>query len=262
MDLCHFQSGARPYLDLDFPAPPEGRPYVIGNMVGSIDGKAVLDGTEQGLGSAEDKRRMQELRAHADAVLNGGGTLRASGATSRIDDPALVAWRREHGKAADYPLGVLITRHAGFPLVGDYFDGSGLRSVIYGTAIPPARRRQIETLGPRVVDVPEGVAAVRHAATDLAAREGVRLLLCEGGPTLIDELLRAELLDELFVTLSATLVGGRDTPTIVEGDAAFSRATVPRPALLHVIANDDSGELYLRYRLTRSTPATSSTPPP
>lgn len=252
MELMRFTPGSRPYLALSFPSPPEGRPYIIGNMVGSIDGKAVLEGTEQGLGSAEDKRRMQELRAHADAVMNGAGTLRASGATSRIDDPELVRWRRAHGKPADFPLGVLITSRADFPPEGDYFNGSGVRAVIYGTDIPPARRQRIEALGPRVVDVPEGITAVRHAAEDLAAHDVVRLLLCEGGPSLIDELLREGLLDELFVTLSATLVGGRDTPTIVEGDKAYTRATVPRPTLLHVIANDETGELYLRYRLARS----------
>jgi len=249
MDLRHFQPGTRPYLDLSFPAAPEGRPYVIGNMVGSIDGKATLEGTEQGLGSAEDKRRMQELRAHADAVMNGAGTLRASGATSRIDDPELIAWRRERGKAATDPLGVLITSRADFPLEGDYFNGSGLRAVIYATEIAPARRRQIEALGPRVVDIPEGGAGVRAAAADLAAEEGVRRLLCEGGPSLIAELLHAALLDELFVTLSATLVGGRETLTIVEGELPFTRATAPRPTLLHAIANEETGELYLRYRL-------------
>src|SRR5215217_5718648 len=105
MELAHYTPGTRPYLDLTFPPAPVDRPHIIVNMVGSIDGKAVLDGTEQGLGSAQDKSRMQELRAHADAVMNGAGTMRKSGASSRIDDPALVQWRREHGKHTDFPLG-------------------------------------------------------------------------------------------------------------------------------------------------------------
>ena len=76
MDLSHLAPDTRPYLNLSFPPPPADRPYVIINMVGSLDGKAVIEGSERGLGSPEDQDRMQELRAHADAVLNGAGTMR------------------------------------------------------------------------------------------------------------------------------------------------------------------------------------------
>jgi len=249
MELQQVRPGSRPYLALQFPDPPTGRPYIIVNMVGSIDGKAVLEGTEQGLGSAEDKRRMQELRAHADAVMNGAGTLRKSGASSRIEDPELVQWRRAHGKDTDAPLGVLVTSRADFPLSGDYFDGSGLRAVVIGTDISPERRREIEAHGPRVLPVAEGGVGLRRAIEDLYVREGVHLLLCEGGPTLNDQLLHERLVDEFFLTLSATLVGGRDTLTILEGGTAYSRAAVPRPTLLSVFANNETNELYLRYRL-------------
>jgi 2,5-diamino-6-(ribosylamino)-4(3H)-pyrimidinone 5'-phosphate reductase len=250
MELQHFVPGTRPYLDISFPPAPPGRPYVIVNMVGSIDGKAVLDGTEQGLGSRQDKSRMQELRGHADAVMNGAGTMRTSGATARIDDPAIVQWRREHGKHTDLPLGVLITTRADFPLVGDYFDGSGVEAVIIGSEISPERTREIEELGPRVVQISHDEEGCRRALEYLRRERDVRLLLVEGGPTLNDDLLRHDLIDEFFVTLSPTLVGGRDTLTILEGPEPFSRASVPRTTLLSVIANDETSELYLRYRLT------------
>lgn len=249
MELQHFVPGTRPYLDLVFPEAPPGRPYVIVNMVGSIDGKAVLDGTEQGLGSAEDKRRMQELRARADAVMNGAGTMRKSGATSRIDESALVRWRHQDGKRADYPLGVLVTSRADFALTGDYFDGSGVEAVIFGSAISPERAEEIEARGPRVVPIPAGDGGLRDALAYLDRERGVRLLLVEGGPTLNDELLRLGLLDEFFLTLGATLVGGRDTLTVLAGPEPYSRQSVPRPTLLSVIANDETNELYLRYRL-------------
>jgi riboflavin-specific deaminase-like protein len=250
MDLRHFVPGSRPYLDLEFPPPPAGRPYVILNMVGSVDGKAVLDGTEQGLGSVEDKRRMQELRAHADAVMNGAGTMRKSGATSRIDEPALVDWRRARGKRPDHPLGSIITTRAAFPLEGDYFNGSGIRAVIFATDVSPAWKAEIEAAGPAVVTFPTGESSARRAVEHLHRERDVRLLLVEGGPTLNDELLRQGLVDEFFLTLGPTLVGGRDTLTVLEGPEPYSRATVPRATLLSAIANDDTSELYLRYRLT------------
>src|SRR5262245_42702021 len=135
MQLERFQPGTRPYLELTFPEPPAHRPYILVNMVGSLDGKAVVEHNEQGLGSFEDQNRMQELRAHADAVINGAGTMRESGASSRLRDPELVHWRRAHGKATDHPLGALITRKGNFALTGDYFDGSGLAAVIFASVM-------------------------------------------------------------------------------------------------------------------------------
>ena len=249
MELTHFTPGTRPYLDLTFPPAPAGRPYVVVNMVGSIDGKAVLDGTEQGLGSAQDKSRMQELRAHADAVMNGAGTMRKSGATSRIDDPSLVQWRHEHGKQRDFPLGCLVTTRASFELAGDYFNGSGVEAVIFASAIDPDRTREIEARGPTVVSIPSDGSGLQRAMSYLYHERDVRLLLVEGGPTLNDELLRHGLIDEFFLTLGPTLVGGHETLTVLAGAKPYSRQNVPRATLLSVIANDQANELYLRYRL-------------
>jgi 2,5-diamino-6-(ribosylamino)-4(3H)-pyrimidinone 5'-phosphate reductase len=250
MDLRHLVPGSRPYLELEFPPASAGRPYLILNMVGSVDGKAVLDGTEQGLGSAEDKRRMQELRAQADAVMNGAGTMRKSGATSRIDEPELVEWRRAHGKRTDHPLGSIITSRAAFALEGDYFNGSGIEAVIFATQITPEWKAEIETAGPTVVTCPAGERAARRAVEYLHRERDVRLLLVEGGPTLNDELLREGLVDEFFLTLGPRLVGGRDSLTVLEGPEPYSRASAPRVTLLSAIANDETSELYLRYRLT------------
>jgi riboflavin-specific deaminase-like protein len=252
MELVHFTPGTRPYLELTFPPAPPDRPYIIVNMVGSIDGKAVLDGTEQGLGSEEDKRRMQELRAHADAVMNGAGTMRKSGASSRIDDPSLVRWRHEHGKQTDFPLGCLMTTRAAFDLTGDYFDDSGVEAVIFGSAISPERKQEIEARGPAVVSIAGDGSGLRQAVSYLYRERNVRLLVVEGGPTLNDQLLRQGLIDEFFLTLGATLVGGRDTLTVLAGAEPYSRMDAPRATLLSAIGNDQANELYLRYRLRAS----------
>ena len=62
------------YTALDLPAAPADRPYIITNMVMSLDGKAVVEETEQGIGSKVDQRLMRELRVNADIVLTGAGT--------------------------------------------------------------------------------------------------------------------------------------------------------------------------------------------
>ncbi|MGQ0608311.1 MAG: hypothetical protein ACT4OQ_07610, partial [Chloroflexota bacterium] len=61
------------------PPAPRDRPLVALNMVTSIDGRAQLDGTAEGLGSRADRRLMRLYRAAFDAVGSGAGTLRATG---------------------------------------------------------------------------------------------------------------------------------------------------------------------------------------
>src|SRR5437763_1540365 len=86
------------------PPTPAERPYVYINMVASVDGKITVEGSERGLGSDADKRLFHELRAHADAVLDGATTARISGASPRVRDADLVAWRRGRG-LPPHPLG-------------------------------------------------------------------------------------------------------------------------------------------------------------
>jgi riboflavin biosynthesis pyrimidine reductase len=72
--------------------------------------------------------------------------------------------------------------------------------------------------------------------------EGVRALLCEGGPTLHGALQAAGLVDELFLTIAPKLVGG-EAPRILEGEALPAIAELELAWLL-----EQDGELFVRYR--------------
>lgn len=246
MEMRELTPGERPYLEISFPGPPADRPYVIVNMVGSLDGKAVITETEQGLGSRADKDRMQELRAQAGAVMNGASTLRKSGASSRVREDALVEWRRERGKP-DQPLGVLLTREGLFELKGPYFNGS-LEAIIFASGIAPERKAAIEATGAAVVEIPDTPDGILAALRYLRAERGVELLLCEGGPTTNASLIEVGALDELFLTLSSLLVGGADTLTILEGERPAGLTDVTRMEPLSALGNPETGEMYLRYR--------------
>ena len=73
------------YTALDLPPPPADRPYTLVNMVMSADGKVVIEGNEQGLGSATDRRLMRELRSNADVVVNGANTMTCWRCAPRAD---------------------------------------------------------------------------------------------------------------------------------------------------------------------------------
>ena len=89
-----------PDLELDaafagfaLPEPPAERPLVAINMVTSVDGRAQLNGSAEGLGSRADRRLMRLYRTAFDAVGSGSGTLRATGIWLRVGDD-LAARRR------------------------------------------------------------------------------------------------------------------------------------------------------------------------
>ena len=89
------------------------RPYLALNMVATVDGRAALNGSAVGIGSAADKRLMRELRAEADVVLHGAGTVRADPLSARVPHE-MVAQRLARGLSPQ-PLGAIVTRSGNLP---------------------------------------------------------------------------------------------------------------------------------------------------
>lgn len=238
------------YTSLELPPAPAGRPYVLLNMVMSADGKVVVEGTEQGIGSKVDQRLMRELRVNADAVLNGASTLRASGTSSRLGDDALEELRMSRGKPR-FPIAAVISRSGALPLERIFFTARDFPAVVYlSSAATPERRAAAEATGRDVYIVPAGVeigGMLGHMRREL----GVEVLLCEGGPDVNAQLWAQGLVDEYFLTLGPVIVAGRDTKTAVEGPRAFGREELPHLDLVSAVTNGDTGEVYLRYRTRR-----------
>jgi riboflavin biosynthesis pyrimidine reductase len=95
------------------------------------------------------------------------------------------------------------------------------------------------------------VATLKHLRQTL----GIRYLLCEGGATLNDQLIRAGLADELFLTLAPKIKGGSKLPTPVSGEGFPPNVSLP-VTLLSLYR--DGSELYLRYRLGREPEASGA----
>jgi riboflavin biosynthesis pyrimidine reductase len=80
----------------------------------------------------------------------------------------------------------------------------------------------------------------------LQERHAVRSVLCEGGPTLNSFLFAADIVDELFLTMTPKLVGGAAALTIVSGRELVE----PLEPVVVSVAEADS-ELYTRWRFPR-----------
>ena len=167
--------------ELDFGASaPADRPYLVINMVASVDGRATVHGKTKDLSSPADKEVFFALRRAVDAVLVGTGTLR-----EERYGPILPG-------ADQQPLAIVCSR------TGDFPDDVPLLS---DPALPVLRL----------------VGDVGEARRTARAEHDVRSVLCEGGPTLNGALFAEDLVDELFLSISPQIVNGPAPLTIVEG---------------------------------------------
>jgi riboflavin-specific deaminase-like protein len=233
------------YRDLTFPAGEVSRPYVALNMVSTVDGKTALGESAAGIGSRTDARLMRQIRAAADAVVWGAGTLRADIVDPRVD-PVRVQRRIERGQAPQ-PLAVSVSGSLDLEPTNRFFVGGPERTVLFTTEAAAADRRRLLARYATVV-VHEGTRVnMEEALRYLWERHGVRLLLSEGGPGLNQLLLEAGLLDEVFWTVAPKLAGGRGR-TLLDGDQA---AQAIRATLDLISLYEHAGELYSRYRLRR-----------
>jgi riboflavin-specific deaminase-like protein len=213
------------------------RPFVFANMIATADGRAALAGSTRELGGDADLQLLLELRALADAVLVGTGTLRAEGYGRLVPGDERRARRRAAGLAED-PLAVVLSRRFDVPWDAGLFQAPAQPVLVYTGAEGEAP----------AVPAPVEVAWLERAApgtalADLRAR-GVRALLCEGGPTLLGALLADALVDELFLTVAPVLTGDEDEPAIVAGGRLPEGVEME---LLWVLRA--GGELMLRYGL-------------
>jgi riboflavin biosynthesis pyrimidine reductase len=214
---------------------PADRPFVFVAMIATVDGRAARDGSSAALGGEADLEMLLELRALADAVLIGTGTLAAEGYDRLIRAPERRARRRAAGLAED-PLAVLLTRGFHVPWEAGLFQAPE-QPVLIGTGAGGAAADVPAPV--EVVQLPEPTPAALLA--ELRAR-GVRSLLCESGPTLHGALQAAGLVDELFLTVAPLLTGDDEEPPIVAG------GRLPEPIGMELIwALRHGSELFLRY---------------
>jgi riboflavin biosynthesis pyrimidine reductase len=221
---------------------PESRPYTVANFVESADGRATFNGRSSDLGDDGDKQVFRALRSVCDVVLVGTGTLATEHYGRLVRDDALVAARRARGLPVQ-PLLCTVTRSGRVSREIPLLHDPDARMIVYaGTAVDLGDvAADVE-----VVTVDPDELSVSWALRDLRARHGTRLVLCEGGPTVLGQLIDQAALDELFLTLAGKLAAG-DGPAIIGG------LTLSAPLVLSLLwLLEQDGSLFLRYGLKPS----------
>lgn len=177
--------------------------HVRTNFVTSLDGAVELDGRSGSLGGPADKAAFTAMRAVADVILVGAGTVRAERyGPVRLDEQAQE--RRAERAQDPLPRIAVVSAHgaleADFPLFK-----SGALPILVTCAATVEARPDLDAVA-EVIVCGEGSVDLRAALDALAERRLARVL-CEGGPTLFWSLLEDGLVDEACLTFSSVIAG-------------------------------------------------------
>ncbi len=234
-------------------------PRLFANFVSTLDGVVAISSLEQSnrlisRGSEADRFVMGLLRACADAVVIGSGTLRGSPGSlwtaERVYPPAAAAFselRRRLGRPPRPEL-VVLTASGSVDRAHPALEAGALvltseRGAAALAGRLPAASRVMPLEGETAVDPAAAVATLRAS--------GHRLILSEGGPRVLGALVAAGLVDELFLTISPLLAGRSERGghlALVEGVELLPERLV-EGRLLGVRSH--GAHLFLRYALER-----------
>lgn len=243
-------------------------PLVYGNFITSLDGRIALPragqnsyGVPAAIGNARDWRLYQELAAQSDLLITSARYFRQLaageaqdslpvGAGERFAD--LRAWRLEQGLSAQPDIAVfsasLDIPHAA---LNNYRDRRV--HVLTGNAADPARRAALRDHGVEVHCAGAGSSVDGGQAIQLLQRLGYRRIYTIAGPSVFYTLVRAGVLQRLYLTLAHRILGGEDFDTLTWGSELHP---APQPRLRSLFydayAPDDAGQLLACYEFPAS----------
>lgn len=220
------------------PQPTPGNSHVRVNFISSADGSVTLDGRSGGLGGPADRALMRVLRTLSDVVLVGAGTVRSEGYGGLNLPPEYVSRRTELG-LSPAPRIAIVSGALNLDPAMSVFTKAETRPLVITHAGSPASRREalsevadVLVCGSTTINLTEALTKLRE--------HGLSRVLCEGGPTLFGELLEADLVDEVCLTIAPMFVAG------LGARIAHSPATHPhRYSVASMLTDDDF--LFLRY---------------
>jgi len=224
------------------------RPFVLAHFAMTADGKISTRAfTPARFTSPADKRRLQETRAEADAVLAGRGTVAADSMSMGLSARDLRGARVARG-LPPVPLRVIVSNAGRFDLGWKVFHYAASPLVIFSTTRMPerlrseiARHAELFLFRGRAVDCPRALQILR---SDF----GVKRLVCEGGGTLLRTLAEQDLVDGIRLTIAPVIFGGRRAPTLTGLPGGFLRPPGGFRIVRQSVAGDECCLELLRAR--------------
>ncbi len=221
------------------------RPYVLTNMVNSMDGAIAVDGVSGALGGDADFAVFMALRSVADVIVVGAGTARAEQYKAPSASAEAKEQRQARGQAPRPALAVITASARLDPNLPMFGDPDNRPHIITGADADPHAMKHLES----VADVHRLPTASVDPTQALSLLHGLghRVALLEGGPTLNGAFIEADLIDEWNLSLSSMLVGG-SSGRAAKGDVGRShRFTVSRVWMA------EDGMLFVQWKRAKRT---------
>ncbi|MEF8822193.1 MAG: 2,5-diamino-6-(ribosylamino)-4(3H)-pyrimidinone 5'-phosphate reductase [Halovenus sp.] len=217
---------------------------VVVNAAMSADGKlSTRERTQIEISGPGDFERMDQIRAASDAVMVGVGTVLADDPALTVDDESLREARIERGEPAN-PARVVADSRVRTPPESRVLDDQADSYLLVSEAAPPDFVAQREKAGATVISAGENRVDLAAAFEELADH-GIDQLMVEGGGEIIYSLFEADLVDRLSVFVGSMIIGGREAPTLADGEGFVS--SFPELELETVERIDDG--VVLRYHV-------------
>ncbi|NJM08466.1 deaminase [Candidatus Gracilibacteria bacterium] len=250
--------------DWKLPSPQSGRPYIYTNFVSSHDGRITFDepghagGGDISLHAPHDTWLMGLLRARADAVLTGAGTLRVAlrhqwtpAAIFPADAQAFAELRKSEARA-EQPLLVVLSASGKLPPQAAALAVPDQQVLIATTAEGAATARVALGERPQIryFVFKGGTPQMPQLLHELYSYYAVKTVLSEAGAQTYGQLIAQHAIDETFLTLSPVVVGNRQAPAAPRSSLVEGHAFAPlNPPLVRPLNLRRAGDmLFLRSR--------------
>jgi 2,5-diamino-6-(ribosylamino)-4(3H)-pyrimidinone 5'-phosphate reductase len=190
---------------------------VVVNAAASVDGKLSSREREQvEISNDADFQRVDKLRADSDAVMVGVGTVLADNPSLTVDDESLISARTDRGDPPQ-PARVVADSRIRTPPDAQVLNEHAESYLLVSEAAPTDFVDQMEEADATVIRAGDARVDLTAAFAELADH-GIDQLLVEGGGEIIYSLFEADLVDRLSVFVGPMVIGGREAPTLADGD--------------------------------------------
>ena len=213
---------------------------MILNAAMSIDGKISTRMNDSAISSKLDLVRVHKIRSTVDGILVGISTVLA-------DNPMLNV--RYSAKGTKNPIRIIIDSNARIPLNSRIIESAKkIQTIIVVTDDAPSRKiKEIENKGAQVLISGNGKVNITNLFQKLE-KIGLKKIIVEGGGEINWSVLKSGLVNELVVTISPIVIGGRNAKTLVEGKGFKNISNGIKMKLSKAIIQNKN-EIVLFYKL-------------
>jgi 2,5-diamino-6-(ribosylamino)-4(3H)-pyrimidinone 5'-phosphate reductase len=218
------------------------RPYLVVYSTITVDGSLASKTGFSQLSCPHDLKRLHQLRASSDAVMVGANTIIA-------DDPSL---RLKYVEGRN-PDRIVVDGLLSAPLNSRVFTLRTANTLVLTTGKASGEKVEaLRKMGVEVLIIGNEPPINMYEALSLLYKRGYRKVMAEGGGGLLWTLFKDSVVDELWLTISPYIFGGRDAVSLVEGEGFSSIEDAVKLEPYHVSLCECKKEIHIRYRVLSS----------